>query len=485
MLSANALRLAVGELGSRVPLLLLEVFLARVLGPTAYGIWSVIQTCATYGNFLHFGVSSSLARREPRLMVAGAQQEILANRAAAYGFQLLVIAIVVVTVIGFSSVFGFTFDAIGGKTMVFALLAVVLAQQIAITMQASALNEFKIIESSIARLVYAFGFFAIGLFVARFNMPLLWLTLGWAGALVVSLGVLNVITGGILVMPTIDPQRTVVMLKDGFLIMLQGLIRFGLMSVDKITVFLVARSEEIGFYGIGSLGASLTSLLGSMIARVSLPTLLRLNVRADSTKLMQAEFDHMLLLIQLSTFTVVFVICWIAPILILYVLPAYEPGIRVICILAVAGGFNGLAQALNDVTMSIGVKRAVLVNTVATLAIEILFLALAWSVGAGIEGTAASALLAMIFMSGRGLWLGMHVVGFSKPQVCQRLSRIALRAAFAVTLCFGVLEIQIHVISLLNSDTSPAFLFNAVLIMFISSWVVAVLRRLRGHTLDD
>ncbi len=482
MLTRNALRLAVGELGSRVPLLILEVALARLLGPAVYGIWSIIQTFATYGNFLHFGVSSSMARREPGLIERGWPNEVLANRAAAYGFQIVVIVVVAGLLLGISGVREDAFDVIGGLSTALALLVVILCQQITISTQASALNEYKMMASSIARIIYAFAFLVIGLVVVRFEPPLLWLILSWAAALIISLTLLNVIARGILVFPRLDYPRTISLLQDGFPIMLQGVLRFGLMSVDKIAVFLVARPEAIGFYGLGALAASVTGLLGSMIAKVSLPTLLRLRERTNGSDLMQDEFDRMLVLIQLLTYSALFSICAFSPLLVHFILPDYKPAIGVIGILAISGGFTGLAQAMNDVTMSLGIKAYVLVNTAMMLLLEVLFLSIAWNFEGGIEGMAASALVAMILMSGNSLWLAMRAIGFARDVARRRLIGLTARAAVVLIICFGVLEIQMIFMEHLERDIRPAIAATALLSLATGfGWIIA-LKRLRERS---
>lgn len=479
MLTRNAMRLAVGELGSRVPLLLLEITLARLLGPTVYGIWSIIQTFATYGNFLHFGVSSSMARREPGLIERGSSNEVLANRAAAYGFQIMVIVAVAVLLMAISGIRDDAFDAIGGLSIALALLAVVIGQQFTISTQASALNEYKVMASSIARLAYAFGFLAIGLVVVRFEPPLLWLTLGWALTLAVALIVLNVIARGILVFPRLDYPRVISMLQDGFPIMLQGLLRFGLMSMDKIAVFWIARPEAVGFYGLGSLAASVTGLLGSLIARVSLPTLLRLRERTDGSAHLQAEFDWMLMLAQLFTYGAMFMICAFSPLIIHFVLPDYEPAMRVIGILAIAGGLSGLAQAMSDVTMSFGIKAPVLVNTIRTLFLEVLFLSIAWNISDRIEGIAASVLVTMIIMSGRSVWLGMRAIGIAHDIARRRLVALTARAAGVMIICLGVLELQMLSVANLERDIRPAIVVNVFLSLVIGLGLTITLKWFR------
>lgn len=484
MLTRNARRLAVGELGSRVPLLVLEVTLARLLGPAVYGIWSIIQTFATYGNFLHFGVSSSMARREPGLIEHGSPNEVLANRAAAYGFQIMVIVAVAGLLVAISVVRDDAFDAIGGLSTAFALLVVILAQQFTISTQASALNEYKMIASSIARLVYAFAFLAIGLVVVRFEPPLLWLTLGWAVALALALILLNVIARGILVVPRLDYPRTISMLRDGFPIMVQGLLRFGLMSLDKIAVFWVARPEAVGFYGIGTLAASVTGLLGSMIARVSLPTLLRLRERTNGHAHLQAEFDRMLVLAQLLTLSALLMICAFSPLIIYFVLPEYEPAMRVIGILAIAGGFSGLAQAMSDITMSLGIKAPVLVNTISTLFLEVFFLSIAWNVGGGIAGIAASVLITMMIMCGRSVWLGMRAIGIARDLARRRLITLAARSAGVTIICLGLLELQMLCVANFERDIRPAIFVNVFLLLVIGLGLNIALKRFRERSKD-
>lgn len=481
MLTRNVAKLSVGELGSRVPLLLLEVTLARLLGPALYGVWSVIQTFATYGNFLHFGVVSSLARREPGLIERGERDEVLAYRAASYGFQIVMIASVAAL---FLSIYMFNetaFDSVGGLAIAIAVLVVIMAQQITLTTQASAMNEYKVIESSAARLIYAFLFLIIGIVVVRFQPPLLWLTIGWAGSLYVALGVLNVMARGILVIPTIDHARTAFLLKDGFPIMLQGLLRFGLMSIDKLAVFAVARPEAVGYYGIGSLAAGVTGLLGTMIARVSLPTLLRMRERAGAPALMQAEFAQMLALIQSITYGVLFILCAFSPILVYFALPAYNPAMQVIGVLAIAGGFAGLSQAMSDVAMSLGVKAAVLLNTSTTLAFEALFLAVAWRLGAGIEGMAIAVLVAMFLMCGRALWLAFRATGLPRSQALQRLRAMALLACVVTAICLGVLELQIMLLGQINQDTRGFLALNFLLLLSILGGLWYGLKRLRRN----
>lgn len=475
----NAARLSLGELGSRVPLLLLEMVLARILGPALYGVWSIIQTFATYGNFLHLGVASSLARREPGLIQRGAYDEVRANRAAAYGLQFLVVGGVAVLILAMSAMVGGVYDAIGGLSTALAVLLVILVQQITITTQASAINEYKIMEISVSRLVFAFSFLLIGVIVVRFQPPLLWLTLGWVASLVVALLLLNVLTQGILVVPSADPARTAVLLKDGFPIMLQGLLRFGLVSIDKLAVFAVARPEALGYYGMGSLAASVTGLFGTMISRVSLPTLLRLREKDDGIDLLQAEFYRMTALIQVLTYGALFLICSFSPLLVFFFLPAYEPAMRVIGILALAGGFGGLAQAMSDVAMSLGVKAAVLWNTSATLVLQAVLVTLAWNLGAGIEGMAGSVVIAMVLMSARGYWLAMTAVGLQNRAGRRHLGRAAVRAAGVLLACLGGLELQIASVDMMAHAPSAALALNALLLVLSSSVLIVAVKQIR------
>lgn len=478
MLIRNAVKYSVGELGSRIPLMLLELILARSLGPTVYGIWSVIQTLVTYGNFLHFGVASSLARIEPVLIERGSRSDVFTLRATVYGFQILIIGIFIGLLLVASVVAEKAFAPIGGLVMAFSILSVVLVQQITITAQSSALNEYKVIEVSIAKLIYAVLFLVMGIFVVRYEQPLLWLTLGWAAALLIALIFLRSMVPGILLLPRFEWTRTVALLRDGFPIMLQGLFRFGLVSIDKLVVFAVARPEVVGYYGMGSLAASVSGIFGTMIARVSLPTLLRLRERNSGIDLLHAEFDRMVSLIQLLNYGVLFMICSFSPLLVHFFLPAYQPAMHVIGILTLAGGFAGVAQAMIDVAMSMGVKAAVLVNTSMTLVIQSLLLTLTWSLGAGVEGLAASVLTATVFLCMRGFWLAMATIGLQRTVARRRLWRSAVEATGVVLTSLSALEVQIACVDSMSDSPLAALTWNICLIIMIAIGMFVVVKRI-------
>lgn len=482
MLRRNTLRFAVGEMGSRVPLLMLELTLARVLGPATYGIWSVVQTLATYGNFLHLGVASSLTRREPGLIAKGQRVELRANRAAAYGFQSLVVAAVVAAYFLLREVLPAVPARLGGFEIGLAVIVVIFAQQITITAQSSALNEYFVSAAAAARLVFAFIFLGLGLLAARTERPILWLTLAWSLALVAGLVMLRALSPGVLTMPALDLRRSRALLVDGFPIMLQGLLRFGLMSIDRLAVFLVASPQALGFYGIGSLGAGVTGLFGAMVARVSLPTILRLRVRSDATPEVVREFDRLLKLIQVLTVAVVLPVCAFSPLFLHLFLPAYKPAVWTIGFLALAGGFTGMGQALNDVAMSLGIKGPVLMTTVSMLLLESILVVVAWFSTRSIEGVAFAVLCTMAILSWRGAWLAFVSLGLSASDGRHRLIVLVAYSVSAAAVCFGALSLQERVIELLSVSLMPVFVFNALTVVVLVGGVRYALKASRWRT---
>lgn len=483
MLARNSVKLSLGELGSRIPLLVLEVVLARLLGPALYGVWSIIQTFATYGNFLHLGAASSLARREPGWIEHEALAEVRANRSATYGLQFFMVGIVAVMIILLSLIADASYEPVGGLSTMLALLLVILAQQITITTQASAINEYKIIETSITRLVYAFTFLLISLLVVRFQQALFWLTLGWATSLFVALALLRVLAGGLLTAPSFDLRRIVVLLKDGFPIMLQGVLRFGLVSIDKMFVFAVARPEMVGYYAMGSLAASVSGLFCTIVARVSLPTLLRLRDRSGSNTAIQAEFEWMTSLMQILTFGTLFLISSFSPLLVYFFLPSYQSAIYIIGILALAGGFVGFAQSMSDVAMSFGVKAAVLVNTSMALTIQVLLLMLAWYLSKSIEGIAISVLVSMVLMSCRAYYLAMITVGFNSKIVRQRLVNFAVTAVIFTLTCMGILELQIRNLDWTVNSPLSGLILNIFIMVLIATSILYTFKLLKRQSI--
>jgi hypothetical protein len=206
-----------------------------------------------------------------------------------------------------------------------------------------------------------------------------------------------------------------------------------------------------------------------------LPTLLRLDAQNGAKTMMVAEFNRVLLLVQIFSAVTVVSVCVVTPILLHFVLPVYEPAARTIGILTIAGAFTGLVQALNDVSMSFGVKAAVLKSTIAALIIEALLLTIAWQYVGQIEAIAFAVLTTMAGLVLPSLWLASRAAGQDIVDTKRLVVKIITRAILVAVCCLFVLESQIHVVNKLKSSPELMAIGSFVYLLALSIFVFFII----------
>lgn len=141
---SNIIKYSSGEIISRIPLTLLEMSLVAILSPSLYGAWSLIQSLVSYGNFSHFGIASSLTRKEPGLISKNLFAQIKKYRSNAYASQIIIIIFISLILILWNKIFKNSFELIGGYPSIIFLLITIYLQQLLIVGYSSSINELKI-----------------------------------------------------------------------------------------------------------------------------------------------------------------------------------------------------------------------------------------------------------------------------------------------------------------------------------------------------
>lgn len=461
-LSGNALRHGAGELGSRVPLVVLELILARTLGPVIYGLWSMLQTVILYGNFLHFGVVSSLTRKEPGMHQRGDSGGLAALRSATYGFQIAVVVLVLALVSLAGLIWPSLGSRFGGNALFPVLIITILLQQIQITAQASAINSFYVTQNARARVLFSVVFFGLGILASRQEPPLVWLMSAWSGALIASTTTLYISLPSIRARPRLDPAQIRLLLQDGFPIFIQGLLRLLLSNIDKLMVWLLAPAQVLGIYALGTLAAGLTGMFSSIVLRVSLPTLLRLRERDQDGPHIANEVTRTLWFALLASFFAACIAGAFAPLFIHFLLPAYREGYWTTTILACTGSVIGLSQAAADIALSFGVKRLVLSATLLFVPVMPVLIALVWAATAS---TVVVALVTLPVFTVYASWL-VHLCfkasGLAGPEAAQRTLRILRLVPVLALLALGLTWMQTMLLGTVGNGLTVIVIGNTL-----------------------
>jgi len=466
-----------GEIGSRLPLLLLEFMLARLFGPALYGLWSILQSVILYGNFLHLGTVPALARREPRLKVHRDFAEITALRRATYGFQIAILVLV-----GFTSIV-LAYDqrdsAFGSLAfLVPTLLLTVFLQQIQMTAQASAINAGHFVRNAQCRIVYAIAFLAFGLIAAYQTDPLTWLMLAWSMALTIAIVMLLCRVPEIRAWPGIEIARSINLVYDGFPIFLQSIMRLVMSTMDKFIVWYFASAELLGIYALSALSANLNTMLISIICRVSTPQLLTHRAQIGNDLKMVPEIDRTFAVGLWLTFAGAIIAGALGPLVIATALPQYMAGFWTTTILACAGGFIGFAAMVADIAMSFGIKRQIVSSTIAIIGTLAATLWSVWLWIGTIEAAASAMVVVFAIYSALLLYITYRALGV---EACLIRNYLVYHLGIGIFCTFFALALtsgQIFLIKELGVVSLTYWILNGVLAFLLTATGMVAMRRL-------
>ena len=414
MLLKNFFKLGYGELGSRLPLIVLEISIARNLGPFLYGQWSLFYTIIQYGNFIHFGVVSSLARKEPSLIVKEAFETLKDLRSSSFGFQFLIafFLFLFLLLLHYTDNSLFQDYQIG---IVLLLLVTIFAQQINLTIQVSALNQYKFNLISRCRLIFAFSFLVLGLIACFTENPIEFLILSWSISILFSLVYFFSKEPSYFPKPKINFPLIKLLLYDGSPIFFQGILRLGMTNIDRLILWYFSDSESVGIYSIGMFAGSLIYMVSTLVGKVSLPDLLRkkeiatLDILKNSTK---STF-------KLSVFigsSLFLIIVFCSPIVIIFFMEQYKKAIFPIFLLSSSSIFLSQSQLASEVLLSFGIKTKVVFASILSLIISVFLTSLVYLAYEDISAVAFIILLINVFYFIYLIFLTNRFLRFSKKE---------------------------------------------------------------------
>lgn len=94
---------------------------------------------------------------------------------------------------------------------------------------------------------------------------------------------------------------------------------------------------------------------------------------------------------------------------------------------------------------------------------------------------AIAVLVAMFLMSGRALWLAFQATDLPRFQALQRLRTMGLLACLVISICLGVMELQVMLLDQIDHDTRAFWAFNFFLALSILGGLWYGLKLLRRN----
>ncbi|WP_417319169.1 oligosaccharide flippase family protein [Emcibacter sp.] len=362
---------SLGEIGSRVPLTILEIVMARYLGPASYGIWSTIQLIVNYNNFIHFGFLSALAREEPVLI--GQKDFEKADRIRNVVFT----AVIAITILlGLFAIGGYAllkpehpeWEEYGSYMLLIYILFI--CQQTFIFWQTTLQNRFHFLLLSIGKLVYSFGFLFLAV-IAVMKWNIMGLILSWAASYFITIMFFMLREPRLIPRPAFDAGELRQLFLVGFPIFLFGISKLLISTIDKITLLSHLGTEQLGYYNVTAAFLAVTVLVAGLVSRVLAPHVMARVGEGNNTEELYSYFStNSEKAVTYLSLTAGLLAITIQPFL-WYILPEYSAGRYVGFILVFAGVLSGVTQFLSSYLIARQRQKKILQHTLASLLVTI------------------------------------------------------------------------------------------------------------------
>lgn len=363
-----------GEIGSRFPLMLIEIIIAKYLGPITYGIWSTIQLVVNYNNFIHFGFLSALAREEPILI--GKKKDDQANHIRNIVFTavlFITITLGLIAIAIFYLVDQSQQNWLKYRDYILLIYALFICQQIFIFWQTTLQNRFQFLLLSMGKIIYSGAFLALVLMsISAWNIT--GVIASWGISYFITIVFFVCKAPHLLPRFSVDFAKLRTLFLVGFPIFCFGIAKLLLTTIDKLSIIAFLNVEQLGYYNITATFLAITALIGGLFSRVLSPHLLSQVGEGDSKiELYQFFMTNTLKATIYLALASGLLAIFIQPFL-WYVLPEYISGRYVGFLLIFIGALSGITQFFSVYLVALHKQKIIFVLTLISLAVTIAFI---------------------------------------------------------------------------------------------------------------
>lgn len=360
-------------------------FLARMLGPSLFGLWNGLQVILVYGANAHLGALHAMNREVPQRRGRGENDDIPSIARASLTFTMLATAIIaaILFVLGLAP----WYDAVTASAL--RLLALVLlAQQLyqffhfwfradeKFALLSKVLIFVTLLEAALTlALVRVLGF--NGIFY------------GFLGSSLVAVLICFAASPAHMRRPLFDFTLIPALIRTGFPIMIIGLSYSLMTTLDRIFILNFLGEEQLGYYALGTLALTAMAYIPTAINQVLYP---KMGERFGATA--QAETLAPLVekptLVTAGVMAAVLGAAYLALPLTPLLLPQYTEGIPTARILFAGFYFLSLVGGSANLLITINRQTQYLTSLLFAILFGLLLNGIALALRLGIEGIAAT-----------------------------------------------------------------------------------------------
>lgn len=376
-----------GNILNMVTSLIKGFFLARVLGPAAYGAWNGFYLILMYNKMSPVGLLDGYDREYPYCLGKGDEKKADSIKNTSFSVMMLISFAVGLSLMGISFVLEGKWDpAVIFGLRIFSVVVVLdqlyefYIEYLRSRRDFSTLSLFRVAFSTInillvIPLTYVWGL--KGLFIATLLCFILF-------ALVIGRNLSSQIA------LVVDKELLRHLWKVGFPIFLTTILSIMLISMDRIMVLNFLGTEKLGYYGLSAFFIGFIQMLLGNVSYVTYPHMLdKYGREGNVLALRRYLFDALEVMSILSPLVIGAI--WIAaPAIFFYILPQYFPALPVVRILLVGSFFFCLASYAIIFMTTINQQKKVLKFQVAAILLAFLLSYTLIDMGFGMVGVAAA-----------------------------------------------------------------------------------------------
>lgn len=360
-----------------------DIYAARLMGPTEYGLWNLLSLVPVYGTIIQFGVLNGMNREVPYFFGAKEPERVQIIRHTTYtvvvGTALVAfIALMVAGILIPDSKIGFPLLLLSGGLL--------FAQQIYLYFQIYLKSAKHFILISAQQLLFVPILVLIAL-----PTTILWGLSGYIAALTFSMILTSIWIAKRIEHRNqfnVDWQEARHLAKIGFPIMVTGLLYGLLTSVDRWVIVTFLGTTQLGYYTLAIITLRMITMFPLVISQQIYPRLAEAyGASRDITKLKSLLVQQLALSVVIMAPLVIGIYFFFPP-LITRFLSEYAPGIDSMRVTLLGVVFLPLSSALGNLLIIIGKQNYPMFAQAAAIVANVVAGTFFANIGWGIRGVA-------------------------------------------------------------------------------------------------
>jgi len=436
--------------------------IAHVLGPSAYGVWSIFRIFLSSAPYFGLGVQQAMTREIPLSIGEGDEKKVPVITQTSLFWNILTTSCV--TIIAFILSFTPFINEYNAEVRLAGFVFMLNAVYLFIKSKLMGEKNFVLLSKFIISYSVLNTLFVLGLL---FFLKVQGILLGMMISQLILLAVI-VFKGHLSFHLTIDRKVLWKLMNIGFPIMILSSIFFLMRNVDKFIVIAMLGKTMAGYYGLAAFVSSMVSYISYSVSTVLLPRMMYKYGKTGDAKDIEMYFTKPMIILTGFIPIILGIIYINIDIVVKLFLPQYLPSITVLHILIVSLFFSTIWGIPTNLLIALNKQKIFMFISAGILSIIILLDIVIIKMGFGMNGVAVSTTFMFLIASAIAIYLTLSFLKKGFKQIWQQLGMIYLPFVYSFGGLMIIMAIQISgYIVIDNIVKSLAFIaFSIPLILY-------------------